>query len=187
LKLHASLLHVGARLSVAVALGLSLSSCGSTSPNAPTTPPAGSLSGSAPGTSSSFSGTTTSWSCLTAGSAGIFASATSCGARINVTSHGRVTVSAAPGPSGNLSGSVSGGTVTLNWLAPTSPDPATSYVIEAGSSSGATNIAAFDTGSSATTLTVTDVPAGTYYVRAYAVGGPAGLSGPSNEIVVVVP
>jgi predicted phage tail protein len=73
----------------------------------------------------------------------------------------------------------------LNWLAPSSPDRATSYVIEAGSSSGATNLAAFDTGSSATTLTVTDVPAGTYYVRVRA-SNSAGPSAPSNEVVLTV-
>jgi hypothetical protein len=64
-----------------------------------------------------------------------------------------------------LSGSVNGSTVTLNWLAPTGADPATSYVIEAGSSSGSTNIAVFDTLTPATTLTVNGVPPGTYFVR----------------------
>jgi predicted phage tail protein len=73
----------------------------------------------------------------------------------------------------------------LNWLAPTSTDPATSYVIEAGSSSGATDIAVFDTGSTATTLTVTGVPAGTYFVRVRAKNS-SGSSAPSNEIVLTV-
>jgi hypothetical protein len=73
----------------------------------------------------------------------------------------------------------------LNWLAPTSADPATSYIIEAGSSSGATNIAVFDTGTAATTLTVTGVPSGTYFVRVRA-QNTAGSSAPSNEIVLTV-
>jgi hypothetical protein len=30
-------------------------------------------------------------------------------------------------------------------------------------------------------------PPGTYYLRAYAVGGPTGLSRASNEVVIVVP
>ena len=175
-----------AGLSVAVVLGLLLSSCGGTTPNAPTTPHVGSVSGSTSGTSSSFAGTTTNWSCLTAGSAGIFGSVADCGASgIHVSSQGRITALAAPGPSANLSGSVNGSTVILNWLAPTSADPATSYVIEAGSSSGATNIAVFDTGSAATTLTVTGVPAGTYFVRVRAKNS-SGASSPSNEIVLTV-
>jgi Fibronectin type III domain len=172
--------------SLAVVLGLLMAGCGGTSPNAPSISPAGGLSGSTPGTGNSISGTTTTWSCLTAGSVGIFGSAAGCGASgITASSLGRVFALAAPGPSGNLSGSVSGSTVTLNWLAPTSPDPATSYVIEAGSSSGATNIAVFDTDSTATTLTVTGVPAGTYFVRVRAKNS-SGSSAPSNEIVLTV-
>jgi hypothetical protein len=30
-------------------------------------------------------------------------------------------------------------------------------------------------------------PSGTYYLRAFAIGGPTGMSSASNEIVVVVP
>jgi hypothetical protein len=58
-------------------------------------------------------------------------------------------------------------------------------VIEAGSSSGASNIAVFDTGSAATGLTVNNVPPGTYFVRVR--GRDAAGTGPaSNEVTVVV-
>ena len=58
-------------------------------------------------------------------------------------------------------------------------------VIEAGSSSGLANVAAFDTGSAATTLTAPNVPAGTYFVRVRARTA-GGTSPPSNEIIVTV-
>jgi predicted phage tail protein len=91
----------------------------------------------------------------------------------------------APGVPPNLTSSVNGTTVTLTWLVPTSLDPATSYVIEAGSSAGSTNIAVFDTLSAATSFTVTGVPAGTYFVRVRARNS-AGTSAASNEVVVIV-
>jgi hypothetical protein len=58
-------------------------------------------------------------------------------------------------------------------------------VVEAGSVSGANNLAVFDTGNTETTVTVTNVPAGTYYVRVRA-RNISGTSGPSNEVIVVV-
>jgi len=58
-------------------------------------------------------------------------------------------------------------------------------VIEAGSTSGASNITVFDTGSAATGLTVNNVPPGTYFVRVR--GRDAAGTGPaSNEVTVVV-
>jgi hypothetical protein len=175
-------LHVGAIVSSGVGLLLS-AACGGGTPAAPTAP-AVSVVTSAPGVSRA-PGAITSWSCFTGGSAGIFGSASGCHAPAIGVSSDRVTALAAPGASGNLTGSASGSTVILNWLAPTSSDPATSYVIEAGSSPASTNIAVFDTGSSATTLTVTGVPAGTYYVRVRARNG-SGSSAASNEIVLTV-
>ena len=87
----------------------------------------------------------------------------------------------APGAPTSLSGSLTGNTVSLWWTAPSPACAATSYVVEAGSSSGAANIANFDTGSAATSVTVPNVPVGTYYVRVRARNA-YGTSGPSNEI-----
>jgi hypothetical protein len=92
----------------------------------------------------------------------------------------------------NLTASVSGSTVTLRWEPPDPADPGDapeipqSYVVEAGSYPGASNILpGFVTGSLATGLTATNVPRGTYHVRAK-VQYPGYRSEPSNEVVVVV-
>ena len=90
-----------------------------------------------------------------------------------------------PGAPFMLPPTVSGTTVTLNWLPPNSGDLPTSYTIEAGSSPGGSNLANFDTGNTVTTLAVLAVPAGTYYVRVRG-RNPVGLGDPSNEIVAVV-
>jgi uncharacterized protein DUF6252/fibronectin type III domain protein len=90
---------------------------------------------------------------------------------------------AAPGPPSGLAlTSNAGGTIVLTW-APGSGSP-TSYLIEAGSGPGLTNLANSDLGL-ATTLTATGVGAGTYYVRVRAKNG-CGTSGPSNELTIVV-
>jgi hypothetical protein len=64
-------------------------------------------------------------------------------------------------------------------------DPATSYLVEAGSSSGRSDLAVFDSGNPSTTLTVTSVPAGSYFVRVRSRNS-SGVSAPSNEITVTV-
>ena len=84
----------------------------------------------------------------------------------------------------NLAFTVSGSTVILAWSAPGSGN-ATSYVVEAGTGAGLNNIASFNTGNSATTLTVIGVPNGTYFVRVRAHNAD-GNSGPSNEITIVI-
>jgi glucose/arabinose dehydrogenase len=93
-----------------------------------------------------------------------------------------VTDTPPPSAPGNLQATVSGRTVTLAW---TGVAGATQYRIEAGSQPGASNIAVFDTGSTATTLTVSGVPDGSYYVRVRAVGA-SGVSAPSGEVLVTV-
>jgi len=82
----------------------------------------------------------------------------------------------------NLTSTVVGSTVTLRW---TATSPAAAYVIEAGSVPGLKNLANFSTGNSSTEFTAGGVGAGVYYVRVRA-ATPAGVSGTSNEIVVVV-
>ncbi len=90
-------------------------------------------------------------------------------------------------PSGLHTNLNNGGTVTLGWTAPVSSafnDP-TTYVLEAGSSPGAANLALLDLGGVATTYTVYGVPAGTYYVRVKA-RNKCGTGPASNEFVLVM-
>jgi hypothetical protein len=93
-------------------------------------------------------------------------------------------VSLPSAPSG-LSSSVTGSTITLTWFPAGGSDPATSYVIEAGSSTGATNLANVDTANSSTMFAAASVPAGVYFVRVRAKNS-VGVSGPSNEVAVIV-
>jgi hypothetical protein len=83
----------------------------------------------------------------------------------------------------NLTGTVFGTFVTLNWTAPVGACAATGYVVQAGSSQGLTNLAVINVGAS-TTLSV-QAPPGTYYVRVVALNGFGG-SVASNEIVMTV-
>src|SRR5439155_1104680 len=91
-----------------------------------------------------------------------------------------------PGPPTGLAASVAGSTVTLAWVAPAVGSPPPTYVIvEAGSASGLSNLASFDTGSILPTLTATGVGPGTYFVRTRAKNA-CGLSAGSNEVVVTI-
>ena len=91
---------------------------------------------------------------------------------------------AAPNPPQNLAATVTGNTVTLTWTPPTAGDAPTSYLVVAALSPSGVAIAALPV--AATTLVVPNVPNGIYYVNVRAVNVD-GLSGPSNEVVVVVP
>src|SRR5207247_5956134 len=73
----------------------------------------------------------------------------------------------APSAPTNLAASVSGSTVVLRWTAPASACAATSYLLQAGSTSGASNLANTPVGG--TSLTATNVGNGTYYIRVIAV------------------
>lgn len=117
----------------------------------------------------------TSWSCFSGGTC----------ERRRIATAGAAAAASAPGAPGGLTGSVTGTTVTLTWSPPSGSDPAASYVVEAGSSSGASDLASFDTGSADPSLTVPDVPAGVYYVRVRARNA-AGTSAASNQTVVTV-
>jgi hypothetical protein len=90
--------------------------------------------------------------------------------------------STAPNVPGALTASVAGGVVTLQWGA--ASGNATTYVVEAGSASGLTNIGAFATGHLDTHF-ATAAPPGTYFVRVRAANA-FGTSAPSNEVTVVV-
>lgn len=86
----------------------------------------------------------------------------------------------APGPAAPLSAAVSGDHVTLQWHA---APGATDFIIEAGTSSGAGNIASIPV--AGTSLAVR-APAGTYYVRVRPRNA-CGSGWWSNEVTVVVP
>lgn len=149
--------------------------CGGTpAPSSPSTSsPGASLAVTGPGRSTNVTAT---WSCVTHG--------VGCPARLGQLTPGSAALTA-PGAPGNLMASVNGSTVTLVWLGPASGDQVTSFLIEAGSAPGASNLAVFDTGTAGAGFTATSVVAGTYYVRVRANNG-AGTSGPSNEVVVIV-
>jgi hypothetical protein len=81
----------------------------------------------------------------------------------------------------NFQSSVSGNLVTLTWNAVSG---ATSYIVEAGSTPGAANLANIDTNSAAPLLMAT-APRGTYFVRIRAKRS-CGISAPSTERTIVV-
>lgn len=82
-----------------------------------------------------------------------------------------------------LSVSVVNRTFTLTWSAASGAP--TSYVIEGGSGSGQTNLANYDTGSTATSYTALVDP-GSYYIRVRAKNA-CGRSSASNEVNVFLP
>ena len=93
----------------------------------------------------------------------------------------------APGAPRGLTATVEGNRVTLSWAQPTSGVAVAAYVVEIGAMTGVADLT-FNTQSTATTATTTypagSVPDGTYFIRVRAVNS-AGMSGPSNEAVLV--
>lgn len=78
----------------------------------------------------------------------------------------------------------SGTTARFTWTPPQTTDPGqlpTSYVLEAGSSTGLANLATMHVG--VATSVTTEVPPGVYFVRVRGVNA-YGTSDPSNEVVV---
>ena len=176
-------------LAVLLILGLGAASCGggpSTAPS-PASLPAPTVSLTAERSTSIA--TIVSWACLMQTSAtdlGPFARLPDLGCATAIqhlrTSgvnqlNSQVAALAAPGSPTNLIASVLGGTVTLQWMAPLSGDPVTSYLIEAGTTPGASNVVAFDTGGTGTSFSASNVPPSTYYLRVRARNA-SGLSAP---------
>jgi hypothetical protein len=167
---------------IAAAL-LCLSACSSDTGRAPTAPSTG-IAVAPPDAAAGASGAV-SWSCFTARGGGAFG-AGSCVGRVTVARVlPAVAALTAPGAPTNLTATVNGSTVTLNWTGPVGGYAPTSFLGQAVSAAGLTDIASFDTGSTATALAVLNWPAGTYFVRVRAVNS-AGTSGPSNEFQLVV-
>jgi hypothetical protein len=172
---------------VMTALVLGLSGCGQSSPTSPSRVTETGAPGSASLTAVSSVAARfareanvlhVSWSCFTGAASG-----GNCPAA-RVSPHGVAAGADITSAPTNLSSLVQGTTVTLGWGVPPGSQP-TSYVIEAGSSAGASNITTFDTRSTATGLTVGNVPPGTYFVRVRGKDG-ASVGPASNEVTVVV-
>jgi hypothetical protein len=81
--------------------------------------------------------------------------------------------------------SVSGATSVFQWSAPTD-FPTASYILQAGSASGLTDLAEIDTGNQLTSFTASPVPPGTYFVRVRARGFDGTVGPASNEVVLTV-
>ncbi len=88
---------------------------------------------------------------------------------------------APPTDPGNFVATVSGSTVSLTWTASTGQ--LDSYVVEYGQAVGVWD--GLDTASSATSLQVSDVPTGTYFVRIRA-KNICGVGAPSNEAILTI-
>jgi hypothetical protein len=89
----------------------------------------------------------------------------------------------APTPPRDLTATVVGNRVTLQWLGGQGGSIQTNYLVEAGSRSGSADVAVFPIGG--VTTFGGDAPPGQYYVRIRAQNA-CGLSHPSNEQIVSV-
>jgi predicted phage tail protein len=91
----------------------------------------------------------------------------------------------APGTPTGLTASVIGRTVTISWAAPSSGGSVISYILEAGTSAATPgNLLVRDVGP-VTTMSVPDVPIGSYYVRVRAANA-SGQGEPDAGILVTV-
>lgn len=91
---------------------------------------------------------------------------------------------AAPGAPGNLTATVAGSLITLNWLPPGSGGAVSDYSLQAGTAPGLANV--FSGVIGPVTSLSANAPPGEYYLRVYA-RGPGGTSPASNEVVASVP
>jgi hypothetical protein len=165
-----------------------LSACGGGTSRSPVAPSTGISVAQVPGTAGpSIGASSISWSCFSrlGSSAGTFGASGCPAPRVTLNALTGSAPLAAPSAPSGLSGTVTGSTVTLTWIAPVGGDAPSSYIVQAGSASGLSDLANFDTGTTATTLAVLGVPAGTYFVRVRAINS-AGTSGPSNEFLLIV-
>lgn len=90
---------------------------------------------------------------------------------------------AAPGPPANLSASVAGSLLTVNWQPPASGGSVSTYVLQAGSGPGLANI--FNGAVGLTESIAAPVPPGAYYLRVLA-QGPGGTSPPTSDVIATV-
>ena len=180
------------RYSILIVAAFMATGCGTQSPTRPSAQrPSASSSGLPPIVATGQS-VSVEWTCVASGAdrgfSGIFSSARGvCPERSNslVSASSMSAAATAPGAPLNLTSTINESTVFLTWSPAGGADPASSYVIEAGSASGRSDLANIDTGSASPALTATNVPTGTYYVRVRARNS-AGVSASSNEALVVV-
>lgn len=88
-----------------------------------------------------------------------------------------------PGAPRNLTRTVNGSSVRLNWLQPSTGGAARRYIIEL--LNGSQVVTAIDTGSADTSISHPSVPPGRYVVRVRAANS-AGVGPPSGNVTVVV-
>ena len=89
-----------------------------------------------------------------------------------------------PGPPLYLFANVVGNTVTLTWQAPATGGAPSGYILEAALSPGGAAVGLFAVAS--TSIVVSSVPNGVFYVRVRAVDA-EGVGPASNEAIVAVP
>jgi hypothetical protein len=89
-----------------------------------------------------------------------------------------------PGAPSGLSATTAPGGVALAWQPPVTGGAPTGYRIDAGSTSGASNIGSFPVG--LVTSLATPAPSGTYFVRVVAINA-CGVSPPSNQVSFTIP
>jgi hypothetical protein len=141
--------------------------------------------GSAPGQSDVATvqlGNTTSFSAdVTSGTYYVRVRATNDYGESDPTSDLVLVAPGAPQAPSGLFATGAGNNVDLRWVAPAGGFAATSYLIEAGSAPGLSDLGRFPVGNVLKFSTV--APSGVYYVRVRAVNG-KGPGEPSNEIIV---
>jgi hypothetical protein len=91
-----------------------------------------------------------------------------------------------PGPPTGLSATFRMGSVQLLWIAPASGDRPFTYLIQFGSSSGASDVATVQTGNANTFFDARAGLLGVYHARVVAANA-AGVSPASNEVLVDLP
>ncbi len=92
-------------------------------------------------------------------------------------------VGSPPGPPQNAVATASAGVITLSWTPPASGGAVSTYIVQAGTASGAANV--FNGAVGAGIVVSGAVPPGTYFLRVLAQGA-GGTSAPSNEASVAV-